>query len=107
MFPVAVLVGGLGGRRHIGEARGLRYVFRFGVVPAGGLVLDGHPEVVAHGLVSGSRNADPFLLGRRGAGLGRDVGEVRPHGADFLVVLAGIADAANLHIHQQLVPRVV
>ncbi|SPE37684.1 hypothetical protein SBA6_740034 [Candidatus Sulfopaludibacter sp. SbA6] len=97
------MVGALRRRRDVGKAGGLRHALGFHVVLAGGLMLDGHAEVLLVGLVGGLGNRHPFLVGADLAAFGAGVGVTRLDGANFLVVFA----AVRLHVHQHLVPGVV
>ena len=75
-------------------------VFRLGIVLAGGLMLDGHAEIVAHAVVSGLRNGVPLLVAGNVARFGGGIGEMGTDGADLLLVGA----VMGLHVDEQLVP---
>ena len=107
MVPIAVLIGHLAGRRHVGEAGRLRHMLGFGIVLARGLVFDGHAQVVAHGVVGAAGNIHPRFVGRAGARLRRGILHTRLHAADFLVVMVRAAGAAHFHVDQKLVPGIV
>src|ERR1039458_5949604 len=106
LLPMAVLVA-LSRRGHVGEAGRLRGALTFGVILSGGFVFDGHAQVLLHGLVLRLRNIYPLFVAGGGAALARGVGDRGAYRLDLLVVLARIAAAAGLHIHQDLVPRLV